>query len=238
MKSIKEIRRENLKFLVEQAGSRSEFVNNEKAEKLNLTYGYVGSLINGHSSFGDSAARKIEKLTGKPENWLDVPHPELWGGDVDEIDAYDNYIEAAENTFEIASHDDVAASMGGGVILNEQPGQITSITVNTEWADKNIPANTGKQNIKIITGFGDSMKPLFMPGDPLLIDIGVKTCNHDGIYFFRVGNEGFVKRLQRIPGQGIRAISVNPSYESWTITEDMDFEVFGKVLTAWSSTLT
>jgi phage repressor protein C with HTH and peptisase S24 domain len=208
------------------------------ADKVDVSAGYISQMLIRKRPFSEKSAIKHALKLGLDSNWFLIPHPELWGGDVDEIDAYDNYIEAAENTFEIASHDDVAGSMGGGVILNEQPGQITSITVNTEWADKNIPANTGKQNIKIITGFGDSMKPLFMPGDPLLIDIGVKTCNHDGIYFFRVGNEGFVKRLQRIPGQGIRAVSVNPSYESWTITEDMDFEVFGKVLTAWSSTLT
>jgi phage repressor protein C with HTH and peptisase S24 domain len=54
--------------------------------------------------------------------------------------------------------------------------------------------------------------------------------------FFRVGNEGFIKRLRRIPGEGIRVLSTNKDYETWTIKQDMDFELFGRVLKVWSST--
>jgi phage repressor protein C with HTH and peptisase S24 domain len=135
----------------------------------------------------------------------------------------------------IKQYRDVGASMGSGIILQDQPGQITSWTVTKEWLSKNIPTNTGADNLLIITGFGNSMKGMYNPGDPLVIDAGVKECTHDGVYFFRVGNEGFVKILQRIPGQGIRVISKNPDYEPWTITHDMDFEVLGKVLRIWES---
>lgn len=131
---------------------------------------------------------------------------------------------------------EVGGSMGVGVLLQDQPGQITSWEVTQEWVLKNFPANTGIKNLCIITGFGDSMRGMYNPGDPLIVDTGIKTCDHDGPYFFRVGNEGFVKRLQRIPGQGIRVISENPNYETWTITEGMDFQVLGKVLKSWKST--
>lgn len=136
----------------------------------------------------------------------------------------------------INQFDEVGASMGVGVLLAEQPGQITSWNVTKEWLAKNIPANTGSSNLSIITGFGDSMKGMFNPGDPIVVDTGVTACKHDGVYFFRVGDEGFIKRLQRIPGQGIKVISVNPEYESWVITPDMDFQVLGKVLKVWEST--
>lgn len=105
--------------------------------------------------------------------------------------------------------------------------------MNDEWLRLNIKNATSKYNLKIVTGFGDSMKGMFNSGDPLIIDIGVKAVNFDSVYFFRVGNEGFIKRLQRIPGQGLRAISENKAYESWLISEDMDFEVFGRVLKLW-----
>lgn len=130
---------------------------------------------------------------------------------------------------------DVRGSMGLGILLRDQPGQITGFKVNSEWMNKNIPANTGKENLAIVTGFGDSMRGMFNSGDPLLVDTGIKSLDYDGVYFFRVGNEGFIKRLQRIPGDGIRAISTNKEYESWTITKDMDFEVFGRVLKVWNS---
>lgn len=133
----------------------------------------------------------------------------------------------------ITQYDEVGGAMGVGVVLQDQPGQITSWEVTAEWYQKNLPVNTGAKNLKIITGFGNSMQPMFNPGDPLVIDIGVKDCNHDGVFFFRIGSEGFVKTLQRIPGEGIRVISKNPDYESWTIKEGMDFEVLGKVLRVW-----
>jgi hypothetical protein len=135
----------------------------------------------------------------------------------------------------ITKFDEVGGSMGRGVVLQDQPGQITNFTVTNEWINKNVPANTGKENLRIVTGFGDSMKGMYNPGDPLLVDVGVTVCDHDGVYFFRVNGEGFIKRLQRIPGQGIRVISKNPDYDTWTITPEMDFVVLAKVLKAWQS---
>lgn len=55
-------------------------------------------------------------------------------------------------------------------------------------------------------------------------------------FYFVISNEGFIKRLQRIPNEGIRVISENSRYESWTIKSEMDFEVFAKVLKVWEST--
>jgi hypothetical protein len=124
--------------------------------------------------------------------------------------------------------------MGGhGLVLQDQPGIIENWQVSREWANSNIPSCTSFHNLCIVTGFGDSMPDAFNPGDPVIVDMGIRTCTHDGIYFFRVGNEGFIKILQRIPGVGIMAISQNKNYRDWAIRDDMDFQVFGKVLKAW-----
>lgn len=144
-------------------------------------------------------------------------------------------VEINSTDITINQYADVHGSMGVGILLRDQPGQITKFSVNQEWLNKNVPFNTGKQNLAIVTGFGDSMRGMFNSGDPLLVDTGVKSLDYDGVYFFRVGSEGFIKRLQRIPGDGIRAISTNKEYESWTITKEMDFEVFGRVLKVWNS---
>lgn len=130
---------------------------------------------------------------------------------------------------------DTGGSMGNGVLLRDQPGVIQSWRVSPEWLQKNVRHHSGAGNLCIVTGFGDSMRGMFEPGDPLLVDSGVRSVEFDAIYFFRVGGEGFIKRLQRIPGEGIRAISENKAYESWTIKAGMDFEVFGRVLKAWKS---
>ncbi|MBT2177759.1 XRE family transcriptional regulator [Ralstonia thomasii] len=130
---------------------------------------------------------------------------------------------------------DAGGSMGGGIDLPDQPGLIQNLRVTKEWLDFNVRSCTSPKNLCVVTGFGDSMRPLFNPGDPLLLDRGVITVEIDAVYFFRIGKEGFIKRLQRVPGNGLIAISENKAYREWTITPDMDFEVFGRVLKAWRS---
>lgn len=127
----------------------------------------------------------------------------------------------------------VGGSMGGGLLLRDQPGEIQGWRVTGEWINKNVKNYTGTANLRIVTGFGDSMRPLYNPGDPLLVDAGVKSVDFDSIYFFRIADEGFIKRLQRVPGQGLLAISENKSYRDWVITSDMDFEVFARVIKVW-----
>lgn len=126
-------------------------------------------------------------------------------------------------------------SMGGGLLLRDQPGVIQGWSVSREWVSKNVKSHTGASNLCIVTGFGDSMKGMYNPGDPLLVDSGVNSVKFDAVYFFRVGDEGFIKRLQRVPGEGLVALSENKAYKEWVIKEDMDFQVFGRVLKVWQS---
>lgn len=135
---------------------------------------------------------------------------------------------------------DVAGAMGnGGLVLEENPpGAIKSWSVDLDWLRLNLPANSGLGNLCIVTGFGSSMQPKYNPGDPLLMDRGVTEVKTDGVYFFRVGEHGFIKQLQRIPtasGIVIRAKSLNQSYDAFDITEGMDFHVLGKILMVWRS---
>lgn len=144
------------------------------------------------------------------------------------------HIDAKPDTFVIKQYD-TGGSMGRGFLLRDQPGLIESWTVNREWATKNLPYYTNADNLGIVTGFGDSMQGMFNPGDPILVDRGITSCEVDGVYFFRVDDEGFIKRLQRIPGEGILVISENNKYRDWTIKPTMNFQVLAKVLTVWKS---
>lgn len=137
---------------------------------------------------------------------------------------------------------DTAGKMGnGGVVLSDEPpGVIEQWRTTEEWLHRNVRGFTSTKNLCIVTGFGDSMSPLFRPGDPLIVDVGVREVLYDAVYFFRVGDMGYIKRLQRVPApNGARRLLVksdNPSYETWEITPDMEFEVFGRVLKAWVGT--
>lgn len=131
---------------------------------------------------------------------------------------------------------DTGGAMGHGVVLRDQPGVIKSWTVSDSWLQQNVHRISSAKNLCIVTGFGPSMQPLFNPGDPLLVDRGANRVDVDGVYFFRVGQDGFVKQLQRIPtanGLVIRAKSYNTLYDPFDISEGMDFEVFGRVVKVW-----
>lgn len=131
---------------------------------------------------------------------------------------------------------ETGGSMGNGIVLHDQPGVIESWEVTKQWLSSNVRGHTSPENLAIVTGFGDSMKPTYNPGDPLIVDTGVDSVEFDSVYFFRVGDEGFVKRLQRVPtADGIiyRAISDNPMYPPIDIDPSMDFHVLARVVQVW-----
>lgn len=131
---------------------------------------------------------------------------------------------------------DTGGSMGPGFVLADQPGVIKQWVVSERWLQMNVHRITSAKNLAIVTGFGPSMQPLFNPGDPLLVDRGITTVDTDGIYFFRIGGDGFVKQLQRLPsaqGLVIRAKSHNPLYDPFDIVEGMEFTVLARVVKAW-----
>ncbi len=215
-----EKRRLALIRLVAKVGGQAKL-----ADKLEVNPSYVSRML---YEEGKAAKKRIgedmvEKLDHLYEGWLD---------ELENNKKQNNFI---SDEFTINQYHDVRGAMGKGLVLRGETGQITGWKVTNEWLSKNVPANTGTNNLTIVTGFGDSMSGMYNSGDPLIVDVGVKTLEYDGVYFFRIGDEGFIKTLQRIPGEGIRVISENKKYETWTITKEMDFEVLGRVLKAWES---
>ena len=190
--------------------------------------GTISALENRDSSKSDHFA-KIAKGLGLTLEELHI-EPNDWNAN---LHGKNQIIKSTELL--ISQYHDVKGAMGNGLLLRGESGQITGWKVTPEWISKNVPNNTGSKNLAIVTGFGDSMRGMFNSGDPLLVDTGIKSLDYDRVYFFRVGDEGFIKTLQRIPGDGIRVISENKKYETWTINADMDFEIFGRVLKVWKS---
>lgn len=215
-----EKRRLALIRLVAKVGGQAKL-----ADKLEVNPSYVSRMLYEEGKAGKKRIGEdmVEKLDHLYEGWLD---------DLENNKKQNNFI---SDEFTINQYHDVRGAMGKGLVLRGETGQITGWKVTNEWLSKNVPANTGTNNLTIVTGFGDSMSGMYNSGDPLIVDVGVKTLEYDGVYFFRIGDEGFIKTLQRIPGEGIRVISENKKYETWTITKEMDFEVLGRVLKAWES---
>lgn len=181
---------------------------------------------------GDDFARRVEAALGLAVGWMDTDHNQVDKG----LSAPSGASIQQKKVAEIGIPQyDTGGSMGVGVLLRDQPGEINGWRVTPDWLQKNVRSHSGVHNLAIVTGFGDSMRGMFNPGDPLLVDRGINTFDGDAVYFFRVGDEGFIKRLQKIPGEGIIASSENKAYRDWTIKPDMDFQVLARVIKVWQS---
>jgi DNA polymerase V len=75
---------------------------------------------------------------------------------------------------------------------------------------------------------GDSMEPRIHPGALLIVDKMAETKDDDTV-IARIGETFLLKRLH-IDGSRISLLSDNPIYPPIEITEDMDFEVWGRVM--------
>lgn len=131
----------------------------------------------------------------------------------------------------------LAPSMGTGVVAPEHIEVVESIRVHLPRLKREVHF-TAPNNLRIITGYGDSMQPTFNDGDPLLIDVGVTDIRVDGVYVLERESELFIKRVQRQPLDGtLKVISDNKNYESFVVkdAERTQFRICGRVLLAWNS---
>jgi hypothetical protein len=197
--------------------------------------------IQGWVKNGRIGKDKLEQVVRYFSDTVDASH---WGSEEDSI--FSSAPQASRNSrgdLTIAQYD-TGGSMGSGRLILDggQPGIIKSWRVDQEWLRLNVKHYTNVANLCIVTGFGSSMMPKYNPGDPLLMDCGIKSMadDSDGIYFFRLQEYGYIKQLQRIPtekGTIVEATSYNRDYKPFTITKKMqsEFEIFGKILTIWKS---
>ena len=232
---IRSIRLNNLKYAVHEAGGVDRL-----AERAGVSRKYLDQILQGFQGrrdknprrVGDALAARLAAGLGQPAHWMDLPHPDLWrelspDAVADEpagrlVSFHPARLGRPDHGNVLIAQFDTGGAMGNGLELRDQPGVIQSWNVSPEWLQKNVRGFSASKNLCIVTGFGDSMRPMFNPGDPLIVDRG----------------EGFIKRLQRIPtaaGLVVRAKSENTKYDAWDITEGMDFEVFGRVLKVWRS---
>ncbi|HDR1420543.1 TPA: helix-turn-helix transcriptional regulator [Pasteurella multocida] len=77
------------------------------------------------------------------------------------------------------------------------------------------------QGLYLISVPTDSMSPTINKGDIVFVDVNVNAYIGEGVYVFDLNGETYIKRLQRIPTGVIRALSDNPLYPPFDITEKL-----------------
>jgi Peptidase S24-like len=218
----------------------------------------IHSIIRGYS-FGEVAARNLEKKLGIPLGLLDSMNDDTKSHQmmVEVIDSMNKgmkigslasdliFVWNANNIRHYPLDTDTLAITHNGQLLSSgsnylprnenEPSIITDFRVSTKWFKTHIPPATETSNLHVITGMSNSENPTYSIGDPILIDAGINIVESDSVYFFKLNNMEFIKRIQRTAGGETRIMHTDDIHNSYIVEPNMDFQVVGKVLKIWKS---
>lgn len=134
------------------------------------------------------------------------------------------------------AHYDVRAAMGGGQIPHDYPEMLQDVRVSPQHLREMGVDFVEHYNLKVVTGWGQSMAPTIKHRDPLLVDISIREFVGDGIYMFSWDSHLYIKRLQWMGEDRLKMISDNPHHPPETIRAE-DTYIQARVLLVWNSHL-
>ncbi|MET0611609.1 XRE family transcriptional regulator [Pseudomonas caspiana] len=209
------------------------------ANQFGLDASYLSQLLNGHRKLGEKAAATLEGKIDLPAGTLVAPETSdlLEGAAPKAVAAVDTKRVMETLGFITIPHLNVAASMGYGLVPENQVEVIREMTVHLDWLKTQGVPYSSLENLAIITGDGDSMEGTFRDGDSLLVDRGITEIRTDAVYVFTLDGDLFIKRLQRMTGGALRMISDNPVYPPIMI-DGADLEkihIQARVLLVWNA---
>ncbi|EEG23916.1 Uncharacterized HTH-type transcriptional regulator HI_1476 [Eikenella corrodens] len=126
---------------------------------------------------------------------------------------------------------DVALSAGHGAWADDIPPKST-LAFRRDWLEAFV--TTDFNNLSVVMVKGDSMAGVLNDKDAILVDHS-RTEASDGLYALRIGNEIFVKRVQRLP-HALLVTSENPQYKPFEVplqngdNSDSSVSIIGKVV--------
>lgn len=236
---IKQIRINNLKSLVTEFGSVAAVARKtgKQDSQLNQILNGVKSSTGTPRGIGGKLARDLEKGCGKPEGWMDFTH----SGDNEAISQQNQEVTTIDNV----KRDDVieinllsaTGSMGTGVSADLNHDEVVSnVSLSKKFINSHLGSVTSPNNIRLITGIGNSMEGVFDDGDVLFADIGVNEITSDAVYVVRYCEEIYIKNVQRVPGGGLKLISSNKIYDPIPIMGNdlKDAQVLAKIVGTWN----
>lgn len=143
----------------------------ELARQLDVGQSSIASIENGRNN-GSRFMVRIARALDVDPIWLEtgdgLPYPSQRNGEPPTTALQSRAVRA--NGDVVIPQFDTGGAMGCGVELRDQPGLIQSWSVTRDWLSLNLRGYTSTSNLCIVTGFGDSMRPMFNPGDPLIAD--------------------------------------------------------------------
>lgn len=212
--NIIEIRRENL---------REWFANRSLPEK---DKSYISQVLNGRTTFGERAARRLERDYGMGENYLDTVHSGLPLAQTEQDEEHGHRLDYL----------DVRAAAGLVEYSNaDYPEIIQSIWLSDDGMLE-LVGKRSSEGLRIINVPTDSMEPTIPKGSPVIIDTKVSGYIGDGIYAFSIEGNLFIKRIQKLMKGGYKIISDNKDrYDPEEIDDEFlnNAQFVGKFLRVW-----
>jgi transcriptional regulator with XRE-family HTH domain len=230
---------DQLKRLMEQ----KDLTANALAELSGVPQPTISRILNGQH--GDPRTKTLERLASA----LNVSLRQLREPDLSDINVEGSVEDGLQKrffpgikTFDRMSFDNkiqipklaAVPSMGSGEPLTYDGDQIIDfLPVSKIWLERNVKAKPN--NLRVITGAGDSMHPTFSDGDMLLVDISKTRTDIDGVYVLSAHDRLFIKRVrQRMDGH-FEVSSDNPTVKTVDILNgDHEIQVHGRVVWAWN----
>ncbi|MCP1659297.1 phage repressor protein C with HTH and peptisase S24 domain [Neisseria perflava] len=183
---------------------------------------------------------KIQEVTGCDLNWLltgqGTPYLDksrmenagafpVSGSGAEVFDTLGNPVNLAEFVF-VPRYSVAAAAGHGYPVEDEKP--LFCMAFRRYWIENYVTRQIDK--LSVIAVKGDSMEGVLNHGDNILVN-HAETDPRDGLYVLRIGNDLFVKHIQRLPGR-LLVKSANPVYEPFEIDltrDNADTAIIGRV---------
>lgn len=222
--NLKEIRRKNLRKLIDQLLSDKIYERQEDfAVAVGIDKTYLSQMLmepdqKGSRGVSEAKARQIEKELNLEANYLDTlddsspfGKSKIENGVIRpaaDIDGSGNYV--------IIPMYDIKAACGNGYTNEDE--LIKGGLVFKESFIRKCGLSLSHEDTGIITGDGRSMEPTINHTDAILTDLRVKTIDQvisDKVYALVANKELRIKRLFRKTNGGLRIVSDNPDKETF-----------------------
>ena len=257
--TIEDTRRSNLAIVREQNGGTWTALNrilgrNERDATLSQIWNRSPNTRTGRPrGMGPGLARDIEQRLGLPRGWMDQRQGQPPAVDARlDPDLHDNLRKSEGSkptpsgnpTVAASSHARPVSPPRGTVLLRPLRGTNLEDSVVHEMLispqalrDLLGPSRASDiEGLRLMEARGDTMRPTFDQGDLLLINAKINMIEHEGIYVFSYGEEGYLmaRRVQRRADHWL-LISDNPVYPPEAIPADRQtrYAVLGRVVFAW-----
>ena len=212
-----DLRRFNLRKVIDGVGGSSKMTDVAFCEAYNLNPSHISQLIKGHGSFGERAARNLEKKIGLPEFYLDKQH-EQSSAEVEQPS-----VERIRKTKMLP----VLSWVQAGSLTSTEPVQKMDIK---EWYPALSEDDCEKCFYLRVTGI--SNYPEYQEGDYILVDPSVyigDVVSGDLIVVQSSEGETF-KKLIIESNQRKYLQALNPNWEPNVIEFDGETRLIGLVI--------